>query len=192
MVFVRTLFYYQARTIYSRKVSGEAINRFHYSPFHNGLYISFLLAFLAPDLCRGEEIHFILYRSFLLAFLAPNLWRGQEILFSLYRSFLLAFLAPDLWRGQEILFSLYISFLLAFLATDLCKGLDIHSSLYISFLLAPIAPGSQILNCFKDLYDACLHPLPPAMWDYVLTRTEIYYIGSHGWSIMLDPTRFSF
>ena len=56
---------------------------------------------------------------------------------------------------------------------------------YISFLLAPIAPGSQILNCFKDLYDACLRPLPPAMWDYVLTRTEIYYIGSHGWSIMV-------
>ena len=24
------------------------------------------------------------------------------------------------------------------------------------------------------------------MWDYVVTRTEIYYIGSHGWSIMIS------
>ena len=41
-------------------------------------------------------------KSFLLALLAPDLWRGQEIHFGLYISFLLALLAPDLWRGQEI------------------------------------------------------------------------------------------
>ena len=70
--------------------------------------------------------------KFPLSPLAPDLWRGQEIHFSLYISFLLALLAPALWRGQEIQFSLYLSLykfplsmklssalLLAFIAKDL-------------------------------------------------------------------------
>ena len=50
-----------------------------------------------------QEIHLSLYASFLLALLAPDLWRGQEIHFILYIKFLFA---PDLCTGQEIHFSL--------------------------------------------------------------------------------------